>query len=54
MEWEKPRITVIDMNAEIGSYQPDFGDEPIRGISQKHEASESEPAPGSAVQPASE
>lgn len=46
MEWEKPRIIQIDMNAEIGSYQPDFGDEPIRGIGQIHEASESEPAPG--------
>lgn len=47
MEWVKPRIAVIDMNAEIGSYQPDFDDEPMRGLGPTHEASESEPAPRS-------
>lgn len=54
MEWEKPRIAVIEMNAEIGSYQADFDDEPIRGVSPAHEASASEPAPGSPTQPAGE
>lgn len=54
MEWEKPCITVIDMNAEIGSYQPDFGDEPIRGISAARQASDSDPAPGSPAKPAGE
>lgn len=52
MEWEKPRIAVIDMNAEIGSYQPDFEDEPIRGVGPAHQGSKSEPAPGSPTQPA--
>jgi hypothetical protein len=25
--WTKPEFQLIDMNAEIGSYQEDFGDE---------------------------
>ncbi|HEY8947106.1 MAG TPA: hypothetical protein VIM73_22835 [Polyangiaceae bacterium] len=30
MEWEKPRVTVIEMNAEVGAYQGDFEDDPGR------------------------
>jgi hypothetical protein len=30
MEWEKPRVTVIEMNAEVGAYQGDFEDDPVR------------------------
>lgn len=52
MEWEKPRISVIDMNAEVGSYQPDFDDQPIRGVRAPHEASESEAAPAKPAKPA--
>lgn len=25
--WEKPRFDELAMNAEIGAYQPDFGDD---------------------------
>ncbi len=28
MSWEKPSFRQIEMNAEIGSYQDDFGDSP--------------------------
>jgi coenzyme PQQ precursor peptide PqqA len=28
MEWETPSFTEIDMSAEIGAYQGDFGPEP--------------------------
>lgn len=28
MAWEKPTFVEIDMNAEVGSYQDDFGDDP--------------------------
>ncbi|HEY6728990.1 MAG TPA: hypothetical protein VI197_33500 [Polyangiaceae bacterium] len=45
MEWEKPSISVIDMNAEVGSYQPDFDDVPVRGISAGPESSDTEPTP---------
>jgi len=29
MEWEKPRIVVIEMNADIGTYQGDLIDDPL-------------------------
>lgn len=44
MDWETPRIARIDMNAEIGSYQPDFDDEPIRGVGPARAAPEHESA----------
>jgi len=28
MDWEKPRIVVIEMNAEVGAYQEEFIDDP--------------------------
>jgi len=28
MEWETPSFTEIDMSAEIGAYQSDFGPQP--------------------------
>lgn len=54
MEWEKPRIAVIEMNAEIGSYQADFDDEPFRGLRLAHEKRETEQTPGSMSPPADE
>jgi hypothetical protein len=30
MVWETPSLVEIDMSAEIGAYQSDFGDEPVR------------------------
>lgn len=54
MEWEKPRIAVIDMNAEIGSYQGDFDDEPFRGIRLARENTESESTLGSIPRSADE
>ncbi len=29
MTWEKPSYVEIDMNAEVGAYQDDFGNVPI-------------------------
>jgi hypothetical protein len=31
MKWERPDFVEIAMNAEIGGYQSDFGDEPPLG-----------------------
>jgi hypothetical protein len=28
MEWEEPTLTEINLDAEIGSYQDDFSDDP--------------------------
>jgi len=44
MDWEKPRVLVIDMNAEIGGYQADLEDTPAPNP-RAEEVFESECAP---------
>jgi hypothetical protein len=29
MQWDTPQYEEIDMNAEVGAYQDDFGNDPI-------------------------
>jgi hypothetical protein len=46
MEWKKPTVEVIDMNAEIGGYQPDFDDERDERPVAEREAQREEPKDG--------
>ena len=46
--WTKPEFELIDMNAEIGSYQEDFGEQPdpvvLSGVDDSSAELEPEPA----------
>jgi hypothetical protein len=43
MNWETPSFVEINMSAEIGGYQSDFGDrEPIGPAAPRHERVETE------------
>jgi hypothetical protein len=42
MEWEKPTFELVDMNAEVGGYQPDFDDEPAERCAAERDANREE------------